>query len=154
MTTELSQLERTSFRQAALTKAALSLALRSPPSSLELTTAQLCFREASFGTLSGASFSTNRLRGGVLSGQFALSQLALTSLSFRTFGAQVSPTYLRKVLALQLIKIGFEPARRPTHLCDNTVAAPPLPFPGRILSGSNATSLLSRYSCHATLAVV
>ena len=84
LTTELSQLERTSFRQAALTKAALSLALRSPPSSLELTTAQLCFREASFGTLSGASFSTSRLRGGVLSGQLALSQPTLTLLSLTT----------------------------------------------------------------------
>ena len=44
--TELEQLESTSVRRAALTEAALSLALESPASSLELDTAQLYLQHA------------------------------------------------------------------------------------------------------------
>ena len=70
--TELAQLERNSSREKAL---------ESPASSLELTTAQLCFSTASLSTLSGASFSTSRLRGGVLrSTACLLPSLTLTSL--------------------------------------------------------------------------
>ena len=69
--TELEQLESTSLRQAALTEAALSLALESPTSSLELDTAQL---EAASLTLFlvGPSFTTARPQGGVVRGELAL----------------------------------------------------------------------------------
>ena len=62
--TELAQLECKSFRQRALTKATSSLALESPASSFELSPAQLCYKEASLGTLAGALLKTAACRGG------------------------------------------------------------------------------------------
>ena len=75
--TELAQLQRNG-----LTKAA---------SSFELTTAQLCAKEASFSILSGASFFTSRRRGGVLNSKACLPQLVPYQLDSWANLAQASP---------------------------------------------------------------
>ena len=89
--TELAQLQRNG-----LTKAA---------SSFELTTAQLCAKEASFSILSGASFFTSRRRGGVLNSKACLPQLVPYQLDSWANLAQASPSYPKGACSLASYQI-------------------------------------------------
>ena len=87
LTTELAQLQPSSFGESSFDS------LESPASEKAASTAQLCFKEASFSfLLGGPCLKTSRRRGGVLSNTACRIQLTLTSLSLAiTLVAQASP---------------------------------------------------------------
>ena len=97
--TELEQLECTSLRQTALSKAALSSALKSPASRLELHPAQDAAAKLTLFPV-GLSLRTAHPQGGVVKGKLALLQLDMDKLEFPR------PSWL-KLCALELPKGSF-----------------------------------------------